>query len=214
MTVWFFVSLLLGSVVFCAGLWIIHHTWHPSHEVSRKIVHIAHAVVIVGLSIITNYHTIIILEVLFFVIILIARYWQLFPWMRQVGRLSAGEYLYPLSIITLAILAPANWIFITAILNLGLADGLAAVIGTTYGKGNSYHVFRHTKSLFGTGVFFVTVFLITCWAMAYGAPTATHISWVVLIYLPILTTVVENISLWGTDNITVPLVTYVVLIML
>ncbi len=132
--------------------------------------------------------------------------------MRQVGRLSAGEYLYPLAIITLAILAPANWIFITAILNLGLADGLAAVLGTTYGKSSSYNVFGHAKSVVGTGTFFAVSLLISIWAVAYGAPSSADITWFALIYLPLATTAFENLSPWGTDNFTVPFVTYLILI--
>ena len=55
-----------------------------------------------------------------------------------------------------------KWIYLIALLEMSLADGLAAMIGYNLKVGKKYRVFGHNKSLAGTLTFFiVSVILLT-----------------------------------------------------
>ena len=89
-----------------------------------------------------------------------------------------------------------------AILQMSLADGLAAVVGVKYGKGNEYHALGHVKSKAGTIAFFVTSLVIL---IAYGSVAKHPVGFAYLIILPLIASVAENFGAYGFDNVFVPL---------
>jgi dolichol kinase len=116
--------------------------------------------------------------------------------------------LFALAIGLVAIIAHDRLIFAAAILHMSLADGLAAVVGTSLGKKTGYKVFGRQKSLVGSGVFWLCSVLILLW---YLLASHTTSNWPVVIWLPLLATGLEAIGLDGTDNLLVPVVVAFVL---
>ncbi|GAC1391126.1 MAG: hypothetical protein NVSMB46_02510 [Candidatus Saccharimonadales bacterium] len=88
---------------------------------------------------------------------------------------------------------------------MSLADGFAAIFGLHYGKNNSYKVFKHTKSIIGSNVFFVISLLITIVVIILLPTHVRAVSYVFIVLIPIITTLIENVSPFGSDNIFVPL---------
>jgi dolichol kinase len=89
-------------------------------------------------------------------------------------------------------------------LHVGLADGFAAVVGTTYGKNNQYKVFGQTKSLAGTATFYIFSLLITTAVVvldhgAFASPL------LIVLLMPPLATALENVGIYGSDNLILPL---------
>jgi len=63
-----------------------------------------------------------------------------FQSIEQVKRNTFGEYFFPLGILSVALLNPQKEIFTIALLCVGFADGLAALIGQKYGRKNRYKI--------------------------------------------------------------------------
>lgn len=85
---------------------------------------------------------------------------------------------------------------------MAYGDGFAAIVGKSM-KSKEYKVFGCTKTLAGSCVMFVMSFIITISVFAYSN---TELLFVKAILLSIITTILEAISIKGTDNITVPVV--------
>jgi phytol kinase len=123
-------------------------------------------------------------------------------------RYGTGEYLSAISIALVAIITHDHLLFAAAVLHLSLADGIAAVIGTRFGKGNIYHIFGQRKSLIGTSTFWLCSVIILAIVFSVG-----HISgiWPALLWLPLVATALENIGIYGTDNLLVPVAVVLIL---
>lgn len=119
---------------------------------------------------------------------------------------NLGTLYFPLSAAAVALVF---WqqppLMVAALMPLTWGDGLASVIGRHYGT-NTYLVFGHSRSLQGSATFFVMGGLFTwlaLWIMD-GPPEITPMA----AFAPALaviftTTVVEALSPWGLDNLTV-----------
>jgi phytol kinase len=108
-----------------------------------------------------------------------------------------------------ALLTDSEWIFIAAILYLGLADSLAALVGAKWGK-HRYKILSNTKSLEGSLAFMLISIWITAWVVLV-APAGLENVWPIILWLPILATITEGLSPFGSDNFFVPVLVTVVL---
>jgi dolichol kinase len=84
---------------------------------------------------------------------------------------------------------------------MSLADGLAAVVGTKFGMGLRYRVFGQHKTLLGTLTFYICSLVILS---VYFAVSHASGAWPTLLWLPLATTLLENVGLRGSDNVLVP----------
>jgi dolichol kinase len=108
-----------------------------------------------------------------------------------------------------------QWIFAISILFMALADGMAAVMGKIFGKNNQYKVFGSKmlkKSVIGT----LSYLTFAVYAMALGlfiggSDTLNANLALTFIALPLASAVMENISPYGLDNFTTPLLVTLVL---
>lgn len=123
----------------------------------------------------------------------------------SVRRKSWGDLVAPGTMGLLALFEPTKLVFAAAVLHIALADGLAAVIGTRYGKGNTYKVLWNKKSVIGTMTFMIMSFNILVWLFVRGEVGFTPITLPALFIIPFSTAYIENISPWGSDNLFVPL---------
>lgn len=85
---------------------------------------------------------------------------------------------------------------------MAYGDGFAAIVGKAI-QSKEYKVFGSTKTLAGSCVMFVMSFIITLGVFAY---CNTEMFLVKAIVISIVATILEAISVKGTDNITVPVV--------
>ena len=129
-----------------------------------------------------------------------------FAAMTSSDRSNLGTVYFPLAS---AVVAYYLWssppLFVAAMMSLTWGDGLAAVIGRRYGK-RLYHAGAVTKSVEGSAAFFVAGFLATwlaLWALP-GEPSITPMLAVAPAALAVgLATLLEAVTRWGLDNLTV-----------
>jgi len=185
-----------------------------SGERARKIIHIFVGIWAAWLPIWLGWRSIIVLGILLFIGVFIAERLKLIRSIRSVSRSTIGEYLFPVTMIILAIFFKNNIIFAAAMFQLGLSDGMAAVIGTRYGKKTRFKIMGNKKSIHGTVTFFVISTIIYCWALwalhpsvAFSGIVTSAVSLVLALSLSAVITVAELTGRKGIDNITVPLLT-------
>ena len=87
-----------------------------------------------------------------------------------------------------------------AILQMSLADGFAAVVGTRFGNNTRYMVLGHTKSIHGTLTFLVVSIAIL---IVFTAFSGIILSLPVILGIAVAASLVENISVEGIDNLLV-----------
>lgn len=209
----------VASAIFFAEIARINK-W-VSGERARKIIHILVGVWGAWLPIWLGWRSIVSLGVLLFIGVLVTDKLKLFKSIHSVSRSTAGEYFFPLTMIVMALFFKNEAIFASSMLLLGLADGLAAVIGTRYGKKTRFRIRGNVKSKHGTVTFFVIAVCIVLWGMYMqnsaivgdGAVTWSA-SLVIATGIASVLTVAELVSEHGLDNITVPLLNAVALTIL
>jgi phytol kinase len=182
---------------------------HIKNETARKMVHFAHAFVVAGWPVFFGYWFVIIGEILFLGVVLAAQEYKIFHGLRKVPRKTWGEFFLPLGLIWLALLAPPYWVFISAVMLLGLADGMAAIVGTRI-KSKQYKFIGIKKSVAGTLAFFMVAVLVMSVILRFSnVSISANERLLTVIVLPLILTIIENISPYGSDNLTIPLAVYV-----
>jgi len=140
--------------------------------------------------------------------------YKLFPAMASQDQNNLGTVYFPLAAAAVVIVF---WeqppLMVAALMPLTWGDGLAPVIGRAYGR-HLYTVFGHTRSLQGSGGFFVFGLLFTwlaLWAMG-GDPTITPLAaFAPALLISLVTSLIEAVTIWGLDNITITLAAIVIL---
>ncbi|MGB4758439.1 MAG: hypothetical protein WBP26_00075 [Candidatus Saccharimonadales bacterium] len=184
---------------------------HAHRELTRKVAHIGAAIAVSVWPFYLSMNNINVLALILLVGVLISMHFKLVPSIHNVRRKSHGEWMFALAIMGVAAFADSPATFCVSILFLGLADGLAAIIGTMHGKGNEYHVLGSRKSRAGTLTFFVvSVCLLICYNIWTADPLA-QVSAMAIFTIALFATILENIGLKGTDNLTVPMLVVIAL---
>lgn len=190
------------------------------NESFRKLFHVMHGLALAGLAFVVPLSWIIGLEIVFFISVMITRYLvqskshfvRIIGYMSRaykVGRLSYGEFFYPISIILIVLLAHSKWEFAAAVLILGLADTAAAIIGKKYGSSSTYKVLGQKKSLMGSAAFFLITIVIIIGFTAFAPHIAAPGAFILMASL--LITLTENVGVYGSDNLLIPIATVLLL---
>jgi dolichol kinase len=199
----------MTGLVFLGLLELVRRKLHISNEDSRKAYHIVHALIIGAASFLVSYDIIILLELALLGTMLFVRTFRLFEWLYNVGRISWGEYFGVAGVIIISLIAPNKWVFLAAMLHLGFADAVAALIGKRYGKNYQFKVFGQIKSLPGSLAFYIASIAITTIVIVASQSNAGSL--VVLALLPLLATLAETSSPFGADNLVLPVLVVLVL---
>jgi len=94
-------------------------------------------------------------------------------------------------------------IMIAAMMPLTWGDGLAPVAGRKLGWG-AYKVGGHTRTLAGSGAFLLAAWIATWVALMFGVGSpAVNSPLVISLIIAGVTAVVEGITIWGLDNLTI-----------
>ena len=198
---------LVLSVAVVFVLLIVSEIWwrrrQPHGEFGRKFVHITVGSFVAFWPYWLSPNDIKLLSLAFLVTVAISRYLHVFRVIHSVQRPTWGEFWFALVVGLLAFMHGHPHIYTAALLEMSLADGLAAVIGTRYGNSRRYTVFGSPKTVVGTLTFFVVSCLILgrYAAVTAGLPPAL----VVLPPVALVATVLENVGVRGLDNLLVPL---------
>jgi len=177
-------------------------------ELTRKFVHMSVGAFVAFWPFFLTWREIELLSLAFFAVVALSVKFNIFRSIHAVQRNMVGELLFAMTIGFLALLSRNEWVFLAAMLNLSLADGMAAIVGILWGDNSQYKVFGRTKSRAGTSAFLVTSLLISIFYVAAGPASA---SFTVLVLVPIIATLAENVGVNGTDNLVMPLLLALVL---
>jgi dolichol kinase len=171
-------------------------------EVTRKFIHISVAAFAASWPFFMEWNEVYLISLLMFVGILFSRFLHLFGAIHGVKRRTWGELFFAMSIGICAVFGQSPWAFAAAMLVMGIADGMAALVGTLIDGTHDYKVFGHRKSREGTITFFVCtiVIILVCASLGNLSPTFLKV-----LSIAGMTAIIENISIAGTDNLFVPL---------
>lgn len=177
-----------------------------NNETARKVIHVAHALLIGVWVFKANYWLVVGAEIVSLGIVYLDRIFGIFAGLRRVERVSYGEFFFPFAVIVMALLHVPEWIFLAAILHFGLADAAASLVGQKAKRGR-YKVWGQYKSVQGSVAFWLTSIAIIYWLIMLspaGFSSATLLPAIIIIPLCVL--FAENISPYGSDNFAVPIV--------
>jgi dolichol kinase len=181
-------------------------------EYHRKFLHIAAGSFIAFWPWLISWRAIEIIGLGMLAVMVANRYLAFLNYRGRIGRASYGDIFLALSVFLAASLTHNKIFFALAILEVALADGLAAVAGISYGKYWSYKVFKHKKTVIGSMVFWIVTVCI------FGAgllPAHDLISFqnyfLMLLLIPPAFTIAENLSVFGLDNLVIPILTIAIL---
>lgn len=197
-------DVLIISVVLAGILILSEILWKTRGvrgELARKFVHILSGSTIAFLPFIISYNWVAILGVGFIVANIINRRTPIFHAIHSVKRKSVGDILFGLTVVLLALIRPDKWLFAGAVLQVAVADGLAAVVGTKAKKGK-YEIFGYKKTMAGTLTFISFSAFISAFIVGVGGYSVSSL---VIVLMAFTLAGTENISGKGSDNITLPL---------
>jgi len=172
-------------------------------EKSRKAAHIVIALTIATWPFFVGMKTIAALGIAFAIATWLVKKLNLFKHTRYVERISWGEYFFGFGVSVSAFINPSDWIFVAAMLHIGVADSLGALVGEKKGK-HVYKVFGNKKTLEGSVVFLVASVLIVALTV-FVVPTGLGDVWPVIFWLPVIATFAEAVTPYGLDNAIVPI---------
>lgn len=197
---------LFLAILFVLVLLLINEAWWQQRKVhgefSRKFVHITVGSFVAFWPFFLSWHQIGALSVAFLIGVGISKYLRIFQAIHSVQRPTWGEVFFALAVGIIALVTQDKWTYAAALLQMGLADGLAAVVGTRYGQNNKYLVLGHAKSVIGTGTFFIISLGIL---LSFGHYGHLPLNLALAATISTVATLLENIAVHGLDNLLVPL---------
>lgn len=125
--------------------------------------------------------------------------------MTHVGRRTYGDYAYAAGLVIAALIFDRPFAFIAAALVLALSDGLAGLLGRSFGK-DSYAWFGATKTYLGSTVFFLFTAFIT-WQLLIASQIDPVNAALGALIIALPTTLLESAIGYGLDNFAVPIAT-------
>ncbi len=190
---------------------------NPPAEWTRKLVHVGGGLVCLILPLVIESHWVVLAMAIGMGVLFTAT--RGLGWLSSVhgvGRVSHGTLCYPFVIYLLFLLSHDRpWKYFICVLVLAVADGLAALVGSHYGR-IRYEVENEWKSLEGSLVFLIVTFVavqvpLVVWPDPTGLLPTPALCVLAAVLVAALVTGFEAISLHGSDNLWVPIGTYFVL---
>ncbi len=181
-----------------------------SAEYTRKISHIIATLTSLSFIYVFQSHWFVFgLAVFSFLLLFVGKLTHSFKSIEDVSRRTLGSYLLPVGIyISFAISDHFNntLLFVLPILILAISDSLAGIIGIRYPGKEKQIIFQRLKiekTVAGTITFLVSSAVISATTFAvigYDFPKIVGLT----IYISLATTIIEFVSPYGTDNLTIP----------
>jgi phytol kinase len=184
-------------------------------DFTRKFIHIGVGMWAYGTVMLFETRTFAIIPPLAFVAINAFSYWRgTFKAMETGERGNLGTIYFPMAFVAIVwLLWDRRAVVVASLMPMTWGDALAAVVGQRFGK-RRYTVLGSTRSLEGSAVMFVAAWVavfIPLVLFATAAPlTALWISAVTALGAALI----EAVSPWGIDNLTVPAVSALIVAVL
>jgi phytol kinase len=194
-----------GLVIILLISELVHRNRILKGENERKLVHICAGSFIAFWPWLISFKSIQLIGIAMIIVVLLNRTKDYLHILGGVRTRYYGAVFLALAVVLAAMLTSNKVFFAIAMLHISLADGLAAVIGVNFGKNWAYKVFGQTKTVLGSMTFWVVSLCILGIAVPLSDGLILYNHYVLLlIFLPPILTALENISIWGTDNIILP----------
>ncbi len=195
----------LGAIISLAEG--INHLTNYDAEFTRKIVHISSGnIILIAWWFKLPTWVLLSASLIASFIALISYFFPILPSINSVRRKSLGTFFYAVSI---GILTHWFWTInkpqytTIGILIMAWGDGMAAVIGTRFGR-HSYQIFGTKKSLEGSITVMCISFLITS-VILFITGESINLILITSVLVSSIAAGLEVFSKWGIDNLTVPL---------
>jgi len=188
-----------------------------SVEFTRKFIHIAVGMWAYGTVLLFEHRTFAIIPPLAFVAINGFSYWQgTFKAMETGEKGQLGTIYFPISFVALVwLLWDHPHLMVASLMPMTWGDALAAIVGRRIGQ-RRYTVAGSTRSLEGSVVMFLASWVATLVPLGMLAPAPLDL--VTAVGVAAATAfgamIVEAVSPWGVDNLTVPAVSALVLVLM
>lgn len=197
---------LILTIIGVLCILLLSEYWYRRHpqpnELSRKFVHITVGTFVAFWPFFLSWNQIVFLSGAFLVGVIASKYLKVFQAIHSVQRPTWGEIFFAIAVGIIAFVTQSKGIYAAALLQMSLADGLAAIVGLRFGTGNRYKIFGSTKSVAGTLTFFVISLALL---IGYSQVTEAFLPFAFLVLLAAGTSLIENLGVLGLDNIMVPL---------
>jgi phytol kinase len=196
---------ILVFLLICEYWWQRHET---DDEFSRKSVHITIGSFVAFWPFFLSWHQIEILSLAFLVVVSLSKYAKLFEAIHSVQRPTWGELFFAAAVGLVAVITHDKWIYAAALLQMSLADGMAAIVGTRFGGRYRYLIFGSLKSLIGSLTFLtVSIAILVVFNHWLVAPLSPQL----ILGIGVLASLLENVGVKGADNLLVPLAVALIL---
>ena len=155
----------------------------------------------------------IILALIFILVDMVNVKYKLYKSMESINKLSLGTIFFPVSYLIFSLFF---WnyteFFILSFLILSIADPLASIIGENLKEPKVYRVWIDKKSIEGTITFFTTSFLILYFGSFILFPYPLGYIFCFSFFIATFATIAELISAKGSDNISIPVISILLMI--
>jgi len=207
-----FKTLSIFSVIFLFFFMLAEIAYHKANikvEYTRKAIHVITGVIALFFPLfIKSPLDLILLCIGFAGLLGITLKYNLLQSVNNVDRYSRGSLLYPVAVVICFMFnyyRNTYLYFFIPILTLAMADPIAAIVGKKIPKGK-YTLRQQTKTMTGSGSFFIVAFTISLIALNLKEEgNIMHCIWISL-FVATATTLGEGLSFKGDDNIVIPLV--------
>ncbi len=208
MSNWIGLIICFGYVFAIIGLAEGLRRWRGyTIDFTRKVIHIGVGMMSWGLHFLFDNPWFFVVACLAFVVInLLDWKYGLIASMASADDSNLGTVYFPFAAGVVALLF---WetppLMVAALMPLTWGDGLAPVVGKLYGR-HPYYIHKHKRTLEGSLGFFVAGFIFT-WLALWVIPGMPVISPMAALLpafiITFVTTIVEAVSIWGLDNLTI-----------
>ena len=202
------VKILIYTFIYCFSFFsleVLKRKKILSSDMTRRIIHIGAAIIAYTFPLYLNLSQVLIMCFIILAMMVFSKHTSLLSHIHKVSRRTWGEIFYPLGMMVAAISFLPNNIdyFRIVILVLGISDLCANIIGTYWGS-RSFDIFKCKKTIEGATAFFVSSLIILL---------IFHINPFIAIFISLIASTTEFFSPYGSDNLTVPIIVSVLLIL-
>lgn len=179
-----------------------------ANEFGRKFVHVTVGSFVAFWPFYLSWGQIRFMSIAFLAVVFVSTRLKVFRAIHSVQRPTFGELCFAATVGLLTYVTQSKGVYAVAILQMSLADGMAAIVGTRFGRDNKYHLWGHIKSIAGTTTFIIISVLLLVGFNVYGPG---HLSIPIIALIALGAGMLENISPLGLDNLVVPLFVGIIL---
>ncbi len=195
-----------GLLVVLGVIELIRHNTNVSAPVTRKMAHVIAGITASSFPFIFDeLYSVIVLAAAFLALMLFTRFLTGLGSVHQADPDSAGAFLFPVVIPLVFWFAGGDWLmFMVPMLLLTIPDAVAAIAGIRYGE-FKFSVNKQTRSLEGSVMFFLTAFIVILIPVLLSERIDNETAILLALVLAMLVTGLEAVSVYGIDNLIIPL---------